>query len=96
MATSPNFAHLICLSQVPDILPARPSGGRLNPSTIWRWVRRGAGGRRLRAVRIGRSWYTSAEWLAEFLEPAAPPESPAASTPNLESVLAAEEFLRQV
>jgi hypothetical protein len=39
-----------------------------HPSTVWRWIAQGVGGRRLGTVRIGGRTYTSKEALARFVE----------------------------
>ncbi|MBI3838136.1 MAG: DUF1580 domain-containing protein [Planctomycetia bacterium] len=53
--------NLLTLSQAAKLLPHAPS-----PSTIWRWYRRGVGGRRLSVVKIGARTYTTWRALSEF------------------------------
>lgn len=36
--------------------------------TVWHWVTHGIGGVKLRAVRAGRAWKTTAPWLLDFWE----------------------------
>lgn len=53
----------ITLPQAARELPGRP-----NASTLWRWHRRGVGGVRLEAVRIGGGRiYTSRQAITRFL-----------------------------
>ena len=42
-------------------------GVKPHANTLRRWIVRGVRGLRLRAVHTGR-WYTTAEWVREFLE----------------------------
>ena len=70
---------LIHLSAVPALLPKAPSGRELGRSAIWRWTRGGCNGVRLRSVRIGRSVYTSREWLSQFIAARSKQEPPARS-----------------
>jgi hypothetical protein len=57
---------LITFSQAARQLPRRPA-----PSTFWRWRHEGVliNGRRikLRCVRVGGQWYTTATAFADFL-----------------------------
>jgi hypothetical protein len=48
-------------------IPRRPGAtNRLSLPTLWRWANRGLLGVRLRYVKIGRSPYTTREWLLQF------------------------------
>ena len=60
-------ANLFPLVQLPDRLPAKPSGKAVAFSTVWRWVRFGQRGVKLKAVRIGQSLYTSDAWVSDFI-----------------------------
>lgn len=80
--------QLLTMAQACRLLPRRPS-----PSTIWRWRVRGVGGVRLKCVRVGGMWATTARALAEFLraqtdralplEGDAPPSRPDSTTRRL-------------
>ncbi|MCG3132498.1 MAG: hypothetical protein FLDDKLPJ_03348 [Phycisphaerae bacterium] len=68
---------LIAVSELPALLPRRQNGKRIHLSACYRWISRGIGPdkRKLEAIRIGRTMYTSWEALARFaqaLGPAAP------------------------
>jgi hypothetical protein len=92
-----SLTDLIALTRVPSLLPKRPDGKRIAPATIWRWVQRGAAGRRLQAVRVGRAWYTTEKWLGEFVAytpPTPAPVAPAQQQVNTAAVEAAEAFLK--
>ena len=58
--------QLVPIGQVPSLLPSRPNGRRIHISAIYRWVQRGARGRRLEAIQIGGTTYTSREALQRF------------------------------
>ena len=58
--------RVISLSEVPDYLPLR-RGKKVNYQTVWRWKRKGARGRILSTVQIGRTHFTSIEALKVFL-----------------------------
>jgi hypothetical protein len=45
----------------------RRLGKRVAPATIWRWIRKGAQGSRLEAVRIAGTWHTTSRAFAAFL-----------------------------
>jgi len=58
----------LSLSQAARLAPGRPSA-----SATWRWCRKGLRARdgssvHLKHVRVGRTVYTTAEWLHEFFE----------------------------
>ena len=61
-----NNEDLVPIGQVPALLPSRPNGRRLHISAVYRWVQRGARGRRLEALQIGGTTYTSREALQRF------------------------------
>jgi hypothetical protein len=60
----------IRLNDVPKLkwIPGRGRGGRIGLATIYRWVKKGVDGRKLRAVRIGAVWATTETWLRDFFE----------------------------
>ncbi|HCS50950.1 helix-turn-helix domain-containing protein [Rubinisphaera sp.] len=41
---------------------------RISPATLYRWIRRGANGSRLEAVKLGRKWFTTEDRFREFVE----------------------------
>ncbi len=65
---------LLSMSQAVRLIPPSRSGRSTHTSTLVRWIHRGVRGRRLEAVRIGGSWFTSLEALARFAVPAASTE----------------------
>jgi hypothetical protein len=71
--TTGSKADLLPLAVLAARIPGRGKGGRLTPETLGDWVRQGVvlpgGGRvKLRAIRLGGCWLSSAAWLAEFAE----------------------------
>lgn len=54
------------LRPVAEIFKAR-TGKRLNPPTLWRWVRKGNRGIRLEAVQLNGVWHTTSHAFAMFL-----------------------------
>ncbi len=54
--------QLLTLGDACRLLPRPPS-----PATLWRWRVRGVNGVKLECVRVGGSWATTAEAVAEFL-----------------------------
>ncbi|MCA9110070.1 MAG: DUF1580 domain-containing protein [Planctomycetaceae bacterium] len=58
----PTRDQLIPIREACKSLPKRPS-----PSTIFRWLRQGANGVRLSAVRIGSEWFTTKECFRSFV-----------------------------
>lgn len=79
----------LSLSAAGRMFPAHRGSGTVDPSTVWRWVTRGAqaaDGRpvKLEAVRLPGSWRTSRPAVARFvaaLTPAPDPTTPPARTP---------------
>lgn len=68
-------------------IPSHRGDGRVNPSTIWRWIVSGskaADGRvvRLEAARVGGRWLTSSMALARFWNALTPVASLATPTPS--------------
>lgn len=107
--TTPATGGLITISQVCARLPGRTSG-RLNPSTVTRWILSGCRARsgdrvKLRAVRVGARWLVAADELDRFFAALAAtgPEadSPSAAGPTAgsrgraASTRAAEELARR-
>ena len=54
---------LVSISQAAKALPNRP-----HVSTVWRWTRRGIGGKKLSIIKIGGHTYTSVQALTRFLD----------------------------
>jgi hypothetical protein len=77
---------LIELTEVPKLLPHRPSY-----PPVFRWVLTGIGGTRLEAVRMGRRWYTTRTALdtfsrtlaAQTIERLRPPTMPTTKTKSM-------------
>lgn len=48
---------------------ARVTGRRIRPdkATVFRWIKRGVGGAKLDAVRIGMQWLTSKQAITRFV-----------------------------
>ena len=55
------------LTPVATIYKAR-TGKRLNPPTLWRWLRKGCHGVRLEAVPVNGVWCSTPRAYAAFLE----------------------------
>lgn len=49
--------------------------GQPTRQTVWRWTRHGVNGTRLRHVRVGQRVYTTQQWLEEFFDAAAEPQT---------------------
>ena len=64
--------QLLTLPQAARVRPHGRLGRPTHPSTVYRWISRGARGVagvvQLEGVRIGGSWYTSREALQRFAE----------------------------
>ena len=64
--------QLLTLPQAARVRPHGRLGRPTHPSTVYRWISRGARGGagvvRLEGVRIGGSWYTSREALQRFAD----------------------------
>ncbi len=81
------------LAEAAQALPGR-NGGRVNQSTVQRWIRHGIRRPdgtvvRLEAVRLGRRWITSKQAVARFvaaLSPSADPPAPAPAAERREVV----------
>jgi len=77
---------LITIHEAAALLPNNRAGGRVNFSTVWRWIMRGiatAEGHRhkLEAIRLGGRWLTSREALQRFAERLTPTEAATVRTP---------------
>lgn len=59
--------QLISLTDAARLFPSR-NGKHPHILTIRRRILHGANGVKLRAVRSGRDWYTSREWIEEFTD----------------------------
>lgn len=53
---------------IPLVEAAKRSPGRPNVSTVYRWVQKGVHGVRLKVVSVGRTRFTTSQWLREFFE----------------------------
>jgi len=53
--------QLVTLTEAAKLLPDRPSS-----TTMWRWSRKGVGGKVLETITIGGKVYTSVEALQRF------------------------------
>ena len=69
---------VLSLVEASKVLPL-VNGRRVDPSSVWRWARKGLNGCRLEYARIGRRIVTSREALTRFTEhlAAADTEQPA-------------------
>ena len=67
----------------------RRMGVEISPPTIWRWVRRGVRGSRLRTVKIGKRLFVTERAVDEFIRNQQP--EPLADAPALISRSAADE-----
>jgi hypothetical protein len=72
---------LIPVRQVPDEIPSRRPGKRINISTIWRWSMRGVRGVKLETVRIGGGTYASREAIQRFVERLSQPQGAGEASP---------------
>lgn len=62
-----DLSQLIPSSRLPKLLP-----GRIHKSTVRRWWTRGVRGVQLQVVHIGRTPYTTNEWLEAFATASSP------------------------
>jgi hypothetical protein len=83
MAVDPSTEKLRSFAEAARRLPALRGGKPVNPSTVWRWTRRGVRARdgrivRLEAIRVGGTCCTSDEALLRFFRAlsADDPQSP--------------------
>ena len=67
--------RLIPIRDVPALLPLRPNSRKLHVSAVYRWILGGRGARRLEAIKLGGTMYTSLEALQRFGQPQGPPDS---------------------
>ena len=56
-----NREKLLTVSAAATLSPGKP-----HISTVWRWIREGCNGVRLRTIKVGGRRYTSHEALAKF------------------------------
>lgn len=79
--------ELIPLGRVPDLIPSRQPGKRLNQATVWRWANRGARGVLLETAVVGGGRLTSVEAVQRFVDrlssggPVGPVAGPGGRTP---------------
>ncbi len=57
----------ITLPEAIDLLPLK-NGKRVHKNTLKNWVARGSRGVRLQAELIAGQWFTTAEWVQQFIE----------------------------
>ena len=57
----------LSVTDATKLLPSK-GGKRVHRKTVIRWINDGCRGIKLRAEKIGRDWFTSAEWIQEFKE----------------------------
>ena len=57
---------VLTVTQARDII-SQATGRRPDKATIHRWIKRGVGGTRLEAIRVGSSTLTSAEAITRFI-----------------------------
>ena len=60
--------QLIAIKDAAPLFPSR-DGKPPHLATIRRWIIAGVKGRRLPAARVGAMWYTTREWIEEFMAP---------------------------
>ena len=65
--------QLIALKDAALLFPFR-DGKPPHLATIRRWIIAGVKGRRLRAARVGAMWYTTREWIEDFMAPSTTPD----------------------
>lgn len=69
------------LSAAARLLPST-RGGRVNPSTLWRWSTKGIRGHRLETVKVGGAAMTSKAALNRFFAKLSGEDITAADTPT--------------
>ena len=60
------LSDLIPLKEAIKTLP-KTNGRPVDLHTVNRWIRKGIGGTKLQAKRVGGRWYTSPEWIEEIV-----------------------------
>jgi hypothetical protein len=70
VAIDPRQEPPIPFNQVPNLpwIPRRRRGRKLHPSSAYRWFRRGVGGVKLEAIRVGGALCTTEAALVRFFE----------------------------
>lgn len=71
------------LGEVPDHVPKRRGGKKLNASTAFRWHSNGLRGIKLEVVRVGGTMCTSDEALQRFFDRLTAADSPQATSPEI-------------
>ena len=84
----------LSLSAAGRMFPAHRGVGTVDPSTVFRWVTKGAktvGGQvvKLDAVRVGGRWLTSRGAVARFVQALTPATEPASALPPVSRTPAA-------
>ena len=97
----------LALSAAGRLFPAHRGAGTVDPSTVYRWVTKGAkaaGGQlvKLEAVRVGGRWSTSREAVTRFVQaltaaaaPTSPPPQPRPSVARRRAAAAGRELARR-
>ncbi len=62
-ATTDELRELLPITEVPRSLPGRP-----HMNTIYRWVKKGIRGQRLKVVSVGGLRCTTTSWLMDFFD----------------------------
>lgn len=81
----------ITLAEVPSHIPKR-KGRKVHYSTVYRWVTKGARGRRLESLLVGGVRYTTVEALGRFLHAQAAVKTPPAKADD--TIAAIEDALK--
>lgn len=76
--------RLLSIRDAIQSLPRRRGTRSIHISTVYRWIHRGVGGRKLECLAVGGTLYTSKEAMHRFFardpEPASPPKSDVGSS----------------
>ena len=86
--------HLLTLQGAAKELPRLSRGRKVHLSTLYRWVRRGVGGVKLEAVKVGRGLVTSREALQRFAERRSGHEASGSSPASERARLSSPEHYR--
>src|SRR5262249_13090467 len=84
-------------TQIERLIPLAPAArnyvGKVNPSTLWRWHKRGVRGVKLDVVRVGGRNFTTAEALARFTSALSAPLAVTPTGGRDEQLAAADHIL---
>ena len=70
---------LLTIPQAARLIPSGGKAGHIHLSTLWRWILKGTGARKLESIKVGGRTFTSAEALQRFAEAREKPEPEAVS-----------------